>query len=394
MDLNVGVADFGKRGPRVQPEQLSATEKFIQRDGVWGPNPFFRPEAKPVPQGDLTPTGRGTYGLPTVNAYGELDLKELPGMTGSMSPEQKAAAELENKRKEIGWTGDQNVRVEGVRGGNAMSVEGLRGKTAVQVAEITGGSRVQAAGVRGGRNDDYTKLQKDLDTERKNRDSLQEQRAKEAGSANVNVGSFQQGIDLSSGALQVLGTPDRSVVFTSYDNESVGKDTNTLVTTPAKGNWGGIVFRADSDYEAAGIFLNYVNHADITYGGGQVVVNSISQVYTPIHLEQARPTLSYNTILASADAVISADPNSFEESLVRGDTYTADYRRMGPDLEGNKFSDGATTGLPENSINGLFVRIATNAGSPIDTMPCTAPESFLAIDSAWSSWRSMKRAWW
>ncbi|MBX7072480.1 MAG: NF038122 family metalloprotease [Pirellulales bacterium] len=190
--------------------------------------------------------------------------------------------------------------------------------------------------------------------------------------ANVNVGSFQQGIDLSTGALQVLGTPDRSVVFTSYDNESVGKDTNTLVTTPAKGNWGGIVFRADSDYEAAGIFLNYVNHADITYGGGQVVVNSISQVYTPIHLEQSRPTLSYNTILASADAVISADPNSFEESLVRGDTYTADYRRMGPDLEGNKFSDGATTGLPENSINGLFVRIATNAGSPIDTLDVSA----------------------
>ena len=31
-------------------------------------------------------------------------------------------------------------------------------------------------------------------------------------------------------------------------------------------------------------------------------------------------------------------------------------------------------------------------GSPTETMPCTAPESFRAIDSAWSSWRSMNRA--
>lgn len=162
-----------------QPDTLVGAkgEYMIGEDGRLRPNPYYRPEAKPVPQGELAPTGRGTYALPTVNAYGDVDLKELPGMTGSMSPEQKAAADLEAERRKISLTGDQNVRVANVQGANALGVEGLRGKTAVQVATITGGDRVEAARVRSGRNDEYSKLQKDLDTERKNRDSLQKQRA-------------------------------------------------------------------------------------------------------------------------------------------------------------------------------------------------------------------------
>jgi hypothetical protein len=189
--------------------------------------------------------------------------------------------------------------------------------------------------------------------------------------ANINVGTFQNLIDLSHGALQVLGTPARNVIFTSYDNETVGKDTNPLKTTPAKGDWGGIVFRADSDREDAGIFLNYVSNAHITYAGGSVVVDSIEQVFTPIYMESARPTIINNTILASANAVISADPNSFEERLFRSDTFTADYRRAGPEVHGTILTDGPG-GLEENSINGFFIRIRTEAGVPIDTLDVPA----------------------
>ena len=59
--------------------------------------------------------------------------------------------------------------------------------------------------------------------------------------------------------------------------------------------------------ESEGIFLNYVNHADIRYGGGKVSVNGILSVYTPIHMIEARPTVSFNTITNSAVAAISAD---------------------------------------------------------------------------------------
>ena len=109
----------------------------------------------------------------------------------------------------------------------------------------------------------------------------------------------------------------------------------------AKGNWGGLVFRNDSDLEANGVFLNYVNHARISYGGGTVSVNGEPDVYRPIHMESARPTITFNTISNSADAAMSATPNSFEESEFLGPGYQADYTRVGPKIYGNTLSQNS-----------------------------------------------------
>ncbi len=46
--------------------------------------------------------------------------------------------------------------------------------------------------------------------------------------ANIDVGSKSQGVDRSEGHLQVLGTPTQSVYFTSYHNETLGRDTFAL----------------------------------------------------------------------------------------------------------------------------------------------------------------------
>ncbi|MCA9218425.1 MAG: NF038122 family metalloprotease, partial [Planctomycetales bacterium] len=106
------------------------------------------------------------------------------------------------------------------------------------------------------------------------------------------------------------------------------------------------------------------NNADIRYGGGNVTIDSIQQVVTPIHLIDARPSVSYNKIRFSADAAMSANPDSFQETNFsapdslgidyQATKFTPDYDRIGPDLRGNL--------LVENSINGLFVRISTPAG--------------------------------
>jgi len=203
--------------------------------------------------------------------------------------------------------------------------------------------------------------------------------------ANIDVGSSAEGVDRSGGAIQVLGTPEHMVYFTSHFDEDLGVDTEpTNPTTPSPGDWGGLVFRNDLDYdsdypvaETEGIFLNYVNHADIRYGGGQVVVNGDRDVYTPIHMIEARPTVSFNVITNSANAAISADPNSFADtkfqSWVGAGSFTADYDRVGPDIHGNKLTarygepDPISGELPEqmNSINGLFVRVDTEAGQAI-----------------------------
>jgi hypothetical protein len=213
----------------------------------------------------------------------------------------------------------------------------------------------------------------------------------------VGVGSSTLTVDRSVGALQVLGTPHLlddqgdvvrdaagnpvpgSVYFTSRMDESIGEDGTPATTAPSAGDWGGIVFRADLDnaesrfnYEREGIFLNYVNHADMRYGGGLLKMNSVDQVVNPIQIVESRPTITFNTITNSADSAISADPNSFEETNFHSPTYqlnrrfTLDYQRVGPDITANHLTD--------NSINGLFVRIATPAGVGLKSL--TVPGRF------------------
>jgi parallel beta-helix repeat protein len=173
-------------------------------------------------------------------------------------------------------------------------------------------------------------------------------------SANIDAGTSAQGIDRSGGAIQVLGVPNRPVYLTSYLNDSLGGDSNGVGPASAGGNWGGVVFRDDSDHEAEGIFLNYVNKANITFGGGQVDVNSVPEIFTPIHMVSARPTVTYNTLTNNAKAAISANPNSFDDS----------GNRVGPEIYRNT--------LTNNTINGLFVRIKTDLGKSIDTLDVQA----------------------
>ena len=186
--------------------------------------------------------------------------------------------------------------------------------------------------------------------------------------ARIGVGSPTSSVDNSGAALQVLGIPGTDVILTSWQDESVGNDTSGPPTTPSPGNWGGIAFQNDVDndearfnYENEGIFLNYVTHADIQFGGGNVVVNSQSETVNPIHLTEARPTIINNKISQSADSAVSADPDSFEETNFNTPefqsltAFTTDYNRVGPDIYGNI--------LTQNSTNGLFIRVETAAGS-------------------------------
>jgi hypothetical protein len=191
----------------------------------------------------------------------------------------------------------------------------------------------------------------------------------------IDVGKTVPNIDRSGGVLQVLGTPGNQVQFTSLADDSVGgrSDPNDFVG-PDKGHWGGLVFRQTSDFiglpgrqdgrdwAGRGVFLNSVNQARFQYGGGQVFDDSVLRVFTPIHIENldgdasrfARPNIWFNTITSSADAAISAEPNSFANT---GD-------RSGPLVRGN-----TVTG---NSLNAFFIRVRTEFGNPIDTLQLAA----------------------
>ncbi|MEE2685273.1 MAG: Ig-like domain-containing protein [Planctomycetota bacterium] len=166
------------------------------------------------------------------------------------------------------------------------------------------------------------------------------------------------------------GNESAAVHFTSYNDESLGLDTFTFVTTPEAGDWGGVIFQRNVDnadqtrfsYEGQGIFLDSINHADMRYGGGEVLVEGTAQIVDPIDIRDGRPTISFNEISFSRDAAISATPDSFLESNFHAPQYqttpfTSDYSRIGPSILRNTLHD--------NTLNGLFVRIATPAGGDL-----------------------------
>jgi len=195
--------------------------------------------------------------------------------------------------------------------------------------------------------------------------------------AEILVGSDSSTSDRSGASIQVLGVPGNSVYFTSYFDETLGRDSNPLTTTPQRGNWGGIEIRNDVareqgriDLELAGIFLNYVAMADMRFGGGSVGQGSLSRVVNPIHMNSSRPTILYNRITQSADAGVSADPTSFEETFFTEGRYqftglfSPDYTRIGPAIRGNRISDSST--------NGLFIRVDTLPGQRLETLDVAA----------------------
>ncbi|MEX0819803.1 MAG: trypsin-like serine protease, partial [Pirellulaceae bacterium] len=205
--------------------------------------------------------------------------------------------------------------------------------------------------------------------------------------AAVSVGSGNVLTNRNGAALQVLGTPSLvqlsdpspvgvspvdtgverlndfgGVIFTSTRDRAVDAAAAGISPAPAAGNWGGIIFRSDFDtaqgrfnLEDEGIFLQTVNHADIRFGGGSnIVINSVQQTVNPVQMVGLRPTISFNRVTDNAGPAMSASPNSFRETrfqaprFQKAGSFTADYDRIGPDINNNRVVD--------NSINGLFIR--------------------------------------
>ncbi|NBW95615.1 MAG: hypothetical protein EBR28_02515 [Planctomycetia bacterium] len=178
--------------------------------------------------------------------------------------------------------------------------------------------------------------------------------------ANIDVGSSSALVSRAGASLQVLGTPTNMVKFTSYHDDSIGGNSDGVGPAATGGQWGGIVFRADSDSATKKAFVDSISQAAITYGGGQVYVDSQLDSFAPVQLENTRPTLAFNTITNSAGAGISATPDSFEDS----------NGRVGPEIRGNT--------LLGNSTNGLFVKIRTPLGGEPERLD--VPARFRSTD--------------
>jgi len=199
------------------------------------------------------------------------------------------------------------------------------------------------------------------------------------GRSRVSVGSSTVSVNRSGGTLQLLGTPDNRVIVTSiHDTTGIGVNPDRTPPAAAAGDWGGIDFRnridgsdeTRTDKERAGLFLNALYHADVRFGGGQVIVDGVSQVITPINIIDSRPTIANSLVTRSADAAMSATPNSFREDDFRdpksqaAGLFIPDYDRVGPNIYGNR--------VVNNTVNGLFVKTRTGAAQTLETITTSA----------------------
>ncbi len=66
---------------------------------------------------------------------------------------------------------------------------------------------------------------------------------------NIDTGSSAVNVDRSGGAVQILGTTFNNVILTSFHDDSVGGDSDGVAPAAKPGDWGGVVYRADSDYD-------------------------------------------------------------------------------------------------------------------------------------------------
>ncbi|TWU42048.1 beta strand repeat-containing protein [Novipirellula artificiosorum] len=207
----------------------------------------------------------------------------------------------------------------------------------------------------------------------------------------VGIGSTAPLVDTSNASLQILGTPTLigasgrplldingneipgSVIFTSFNDDLDAATADSA----SPGDWGGIDFRGDLDsadqsrqnLEEEGVFLNHLQYADLRYGGGQVSVDGRQVVVNPIDMAITRPTIINSSVRLSADAAMAATPDTFRESRftearLSGADFTPDYSRVGPQIHGNVVVD--------NTINGLFVRVATRTGGVLQPLTVNA----------------------
>jgi hypothetical protein len=171
----------------------------------------------------------------------------------------------------------------------------------------------------------------------------------------LEVGNSLQNISRLGAALQVLGTPDALVSFTSRYDDTRGGNTDPAnqVRNPFPGDWGSIIVGADADYEDQGIFLNSINQAEFMYGGGSPGLRGAIDVIG------ARPTISNSVFQLNSFSAITADTESFNETdYGRFLNFTVDYDRVGLEVYGNTVVD--------NSFNGMVINTNTAVAGQLD----------------------------
>ncbi len=186
-------------------------------------------------------------------------------------------------------------------------------------------------------------------------------------------------------AIQALGTSNRPVIFTSFNDTSIG--TAYTGQDPHGGDWGGVVYRnfdqsgvavknatpsqaRDDRFPIDGLLkganggiarageddaLSILNFVHLSFGGGPVpqTLGTLGSGYDVVELVNSRPVLT-NLVIANSGTTSSSSGATVAQAAVGADfdSFREDAVARGPLLRNDSFVN--------NSINGVLLRAQAN----------------------------------
>ncbi|MFA6004769.1 MAG: Ig-like domain-containing protein, partial [Elusimicrobiota bacterium] len=161
------------------------------------------------------------------------------------------------------------------------------------------------------------------------------------------------------GGLNAAGTPDRPVIFTSLNDDSVGGPVSGSSGSPAPGNWGSIILDASSATLANvklryggstyGAILYVYNGGGISFIGGELDHSANSGIYVDYNssFNLANISVSNNNTGIASDSSL---PDVIYNCSITSNTNAGLYHSAAQPVQANYNWWGSTTG-PTNAAN-------------------------------------------
>ncbi|MCA9069394.1 MAG: hypothetical protein KDA84_10745, partial [Planctomycetaceae bacterium] len=118
---------------------------------------------------------------------------------------------------------------------------------------------------------------------------------------NIDVGTSAVNVDRSGGAVQVLGTTFHNVVFTSWHDDTRGGNSDGQSFDEAPGDWGGIVYRGDSDYDFE--FNETIQNPGIPAGPSNTKIRFDDFVFTDFPVDGNEATITITAVANLANSM-------------------------------------------------------------------------------------------